>query len=265
MQRNSHLTRRTGFTLIELLVVIAIIAILAAILFPVFARARENARRASCQSNLKQIGLGYAQYTQDYDERVPPVQINATADADHPYGWADAVQPYLKSTQIFQCPSEKWGAKYPNDPNFNGPKPDTYGAGYTDYWINAMTSKTTAQGYGGRSIAEFAQPSQTVLMGDGGGTWSNGPSYYSDSRYSSDGTSKSSVALGACAASTSAPNLAIIKDEGSERHLEGTNFAFADGHVKWLKGTGDDSHSAIVKDCNVTHANAGGMATFSLQ
>src|SRR5687768_5924591 len=60
-----------GFTLIELLVVIAIIAILAAILFPVFARARENARRSSCQSNLKQIGLGFAQYTQDYDEKMP--------------------------------------------------------------------------------------------------------------------------------------------------------------------------------------------------
>jgi prepilin-type N-terminal cleavage/methylation domain-containing protein len=65
-----------GFTLIELLVVIAIIAILAAILFPVFARARENARRASCQSNLKQIGLGIMQYTQDYDERMPPTQAN---------------------------------------------------------------------------------------------------------------------------------------------------------------------------------------------
>src|SRR5687767_6194063 len=63
--------RKSGFTLIELLVVIAIIAILAAILFPVFARARENARRASCQSNLKQVGLGFVQYTQDYDERYP--------------------------------------------------------------------------------------------------------------------------------------------------------------------------------------------------
>ena len=87
--------RKTGFTLIELLVVIAIIAILAAILFPVFARARENARRSSCMSNMKQIGLGVMQYLQDYDERYMPEHDE----------WVDAVQPYIKSTQIFRCPS----------------------------------------------------------------------------------------------------------------------------------------------------------------
>src|SRR3954469_17430376 len=89
-----------GFTLIELLVVIAIIAILAAILFPVFARARENARRAACQSNLKQIGLGIAQYTQDYDERLPGVGGQNTT-----YSWRSRIDPYIKSTQIFLCPS----------------------------------------------------------------------------------------------------------------------------------------------------------------
>ena len=101
---------KMGFTLIELLVVIAIIAILAAILFPVFARARENARRASCQSNLKQIGLGIAQYTQDYDEKFPYV-VTDTADPATPVFcssdtlWSDVVQPYIKSTQVFICPS----------------------------------------------------------------------------------------------------------------------------------------------------------------
>src|SRR5690349_15983360 len=98
--------RRTGrgFTLIELLVVIAIIAILAAILFPVFARARENARRTSCQSNLKQIALGIFQYTQDYDERYPSRFYGNGVN----YGgaWAAVVQPYVKSEQLFQCPSE---------------------------------------------------------------------------------------------------------------------------------------------------------------
>ena len=95
-----------GFTLIELLVVIAIIALLAAILFPVFARARENARRASCQSNLKQIALGMAQYVQDYDERFPPYLTDASGNgavdvADGDQGWADLIQPYTKSCLLY--------------------------------------------------------------------------------------------------------------------------------------------------------------------
>src|SRR3981081_2140945 len=97
--------RPAGFTLIELLVVIAIIAILAAILFPVFARARENARRASCQSNLKQMGLGIMQYTQDYDERFPQMTfVNSTSRAD-PNGFLGAIYPYTKSYQMYHCPS----------------------------------------------------------------------------------------------------------------------------------------------------------------
>lgn len=89
-----------GFTLIELLVVIAIIAILASILFPVFARARENARRSSCSSNMKQIGLGLLQYTQDWDERLP-------VRADAANSWRTFIMPYVKSTQLFSCPSNK--------------------------------------------------------------------------------------------------------------------------------------------------------------
>jgi prepilin-type N-terminal cleavage/methylation domain-containing protein len=110
----------SGFTLIELLVVIAIIAILAAILFPVFARARENARRASCQSNLKQIGLGLMQYVQDYDGAFPFFSTSSlpgyTATPDvcalpgtnctatpHDVKWSHLIQPYIKSTQVFVC------------------------------------------------------------------------------------------------------------------------------------------------------------------
>src|SRR6188474_243241 len=110
-QTDSKPGRGKGFTLIELLIVIAIIAILAAILFPVFARARENARRSSCQSNLKQIGLGFFQYTQDYDERFPLTSTTATVATGQnttagDIGWAEILQPYIKSSQIFQCPSE---------------------------------------------------------------------------------------------------------------------------------------------------------------
>lgn len=98
-----HHTTRRAFTLIELLVVIAIIAILAAILFPVFARARESARRASCQSNLKQIGLGLMQYAQDYDGWTPGSVTYLTPGVG--MSWPSTIQPYVKSGQLFVCPS----------------------------------------------------------------------------------------------------------------------------------------------------------------
>ncbi|MCX7598387.1 MAG: DUF1559 domain-containing protein [Armatimonadetes bacterium] len=90
---------RKGFTLIELLVVIAIIAILAAILFPVFARAREKARQTSCLSNLKQVGLGALMYAQDYDEILP------CGDRTAQVWWYEIIQPYIKNRQIYVCPS----------------------------------------------------------------------------------------------------------------------------------------------------------------
>ena len=102
--------RRKGFTLIELLVVIAIIAILAAILFPVFARAREKARQTSCLSNMKQIGLGMMMYAQDYDERFPPYWVvNFPGGSGEPRGFAfahyDLVHPYIMNEQVHICPS----------------------------------------------------------------------------------------------------------------------------------------------------------------
>ncbi len=100
--------RRNGFTLIELLVVIAIIAILAAILFPVFARARENARKTTCLSNLKQLGLGMLQYLQDYDERFPGRCVSATyPDCTGNNYWYHVIAPYVKNTDLLICPSRR--------------------------------------------------------------------------------------------------------------------------------------------------------------
>src|SRR5689334_10345663 len=98
-----------GFTLIELLIVIAIIAILAAILFPVFSRARENARRSSCQSNLKQLGLGFLQYSQDFDEYIPRYQYGSCCTPNTQYNWHDAIYAYVRSVQVYNCPSAAFG------------------------------------------------------------------------------------------------------------------------------------------------------------
>jgi prepilin-type N-terminal cleavage/methylation domain-containing protein len=105
------LSPRRGFTLIELLVVIAIIAILAAILFPVFARAREKARQASCTSNLKQQGIAILMYAQDYDERIPPAFITP-GSYEYLVGFYDLLAPYVKSEDLFVCPSEHYLHNY---------------------------------------------------------------------------------------------------------------------------------------------------------
>ncbi len=182
--------RKTGFTLIELLVVIAIIAILAAILFPVFARARENARRASCMSNMKQIGLGVMQYLQDYDERYMP---------DHEE-WVNAVQPYIKSQQIFRCPSL---AESVND--FSPALASIDDRPNADYAINGLFAHGTAQ-------ASFQTVAEQIMMGER----KKGEPH---TDYHID-------------------DLDEIKEHLEEdRHLGGSNYLFADGHVKWYRFT----------------------------
>jgi len=220
-----------GFTLIELLVVVAIIAVLAAILFPVFARARENARRASCLSNLKQVGLGIMMYVQDYDEKYPmqiyypsfsdsatPVagkylqtqagtpgaffEIGDTNSGvlDHYITWMDLVYPYVKSVQVFKCPSSTDAEYYP-DYMFNG----AFGGMRKNYY--GVTSSPT-------SMASIDRASTTVMMWETGQE-SNNITY--EPKYGN---------LGVASSITRWPNI-------HKNHLEGMNMIYGDGHAKW--------------------------------
>ena len=221
--------RTSAFTLIELLVVIAIIAILAAILFPVFARARENARRASCQSNLKQLALGIEQYKNDYDTKYPGFGQPGNQ------GWAQNVQPYLKSLQILQCPSEPTGA-----PNYSQPLADLLkDQRLCDYFYNAsLTDYNDNDKNFGRAEAQLEQPTLTILAGDNvpydagnilpyyadGGN--NG--FACDQRMSVFPNDPTSYPGGNC-------GFPAFSRVPGKRHLEGANYAFCDGHVKFYK------------------------------
>ena len=222
--------RRSGFTLIELLVVIAIIAILAAILFPVFAQAREKARAASCLSNTKQISLAFAMYNQDYDEGFPntvserqaPTGTPDTSDARAPFSYRKLLQPYIKSDQIFKCPSAPPyaalgpGNWFPTDygchlneayitPASNNHAKDYAGTGtidLTDFGFNQATP-----------LAAIGFPANFVLCADAGrsdGTPSRGGLYPQPWAFD---------------VPTQARFLA--------RHSGGGNLAYSDGHSKW--------------------------------
>ena len=238
-QHHSRARYKTGFTLIELLVVIAIIGILASILFPVFARVRENARRASCISNLKQVGLAFLQYTQDYDERLPSVGKSAAANLGAE-GWTLTVEPYFKSRQLLQCPSELRKPNYATDP-YNG---TSY---YTDYYYNTNLSYNptgvkesdgTTNLIMGIPVVKVRYPANTVIAGDGQG----GPANYGG-------------------------RVELLDGNPAPRHLEGNTYNFCDGHAKWfpvgkiLSGT-TDSNSALTPCNPTTSAPTADNATF---
>jgi prepilin-type N-terminal cleavage/methylation domain-containing protein/prepilin-type processing-associated H-X9-DG protein len=190
---------RAGFTLIELLVVIAIIAILAAILFPVFAQAREKARHASCTSNLKQIGLAWQMYAQDYDERTLPWAPGTKNIGSNTVWIQEMLQPYSKNRLVFTCPSD--GSKE-----------------LFSYWRNVYLDRWSGGDQRGcnevtpAALAEVQFPSNTPVMCDGPGnkgwnTWALPPDHPLQ-------TNK--------AWSTG----------GSRRHNGAGNYLFVDGHVK---------------------------------
>lgn len=208
--RCANLFHQQAFTLIELLVVIAIISMIAAILFPVFARARENARRSTCISNQKQLGLAILQYTQDYDEKLPPVW-NGRNSALLVDLWPTIISPYVKSTQVYYCPS--------NTSGFDSSKLPVYNT--LTYGLNAYLTVTVAGykdgptgtkclvdgGCEGASLAAITTPpSQVILLADKNGSY-----------------------LVKWTVAGHTPTL---------QHFEGANFAFVDGHVKWFKSPG---------------------------
>ncbi len=240
MQDQVKSTRKTGFTLIELLVVIAIIAILAAILFPVFARARENARRSSCQSNLKQIGLGFLQYTQDYDERYPAGSsyYRNLGGTNVPMTWDLHIQPYMKSYQIVTCPSDS--ATPEVDLPTMGKVKRSYA--YANYMRSDPSNPGTSPGFSsqGLPISAFPATSLTVMLTEVYGM--NGANSLrvqldSYSRFSAVGHMRET------ASEVSAKNFfdassggsANVPDGTGGRHLGTTNILYADGHVKAKK------------------------------
>lgn len=203
--------KRGAFTLIELLVVIAIISILAAILFPVFARARENARRTSCLSNMKQLGLGVMMYVQDYDERflgpcfgsvggveeTLPCPGNS-AQSCRAY-WPVKIYPYIKSLQVFSCPSDSTSqGRWPGTPNNAATH---VGYGYNREFNNSVV------------LAAVDKVSQTVLLADSEG-WNRYLLYR----------------VGYPTNPTGTADIRQIPD----RHLNGAVLTFADGHAKWF-------------------------------
>jgi len=242
----STFEKMKGFTLIELLVVIAIISILSAILFPVFARARENARRASCMSNLKQIGLGMIMYVQDYDERYPlnawipsvPQSDNSMPGAKFTISlpsatpactggkcvsWMDLIYPYVKSVQVFQCPSAQVGEGYP-------------GYGYSSGLSQYHSYQYDFSRYGkiGRipvTLSDVQRPTEVFAIMDYNAQFSV---YANPSDFGS-----------AARSTTPSTYLRVLP------HLDGGNVAYADGHVKWINGAHYKTYSGG-SSCDLT-------------
>ncbi|MCS6859625.1 MAG: DUF1559 domain-containing protein [Abditibacteriales bacterium] len=221
--------RKKGFTLIELLVVIAIIAILAAILMPVFAQAREKARQASCLSNTKQMALAIHMYTNDYDERLPLFYFGdwlpCCANRGGHWPWPKALIPYVKNKPVYTCPSLP-GAHWDRllgayGPGFAYEFPSVIGYGYNAYGLNDLPGDPPAVG---KSLAQIDKPAETFAI--------------VETRYYPPGHPSHVPDWGWYFAYPPAPRVGLLiwsQWLTANRHQDGNHVVFADGHAKWQR------------------------------
>ncbi len=225
---------KNGFTLIELLVVIAIIAILAAILFPVFAKAREKARQASCVSNVKQIMNAAMMYTQDYDETLTWSIQKWGHDASDPWiTWVQQLMPYMKSWEVLACPSTK-----------KGPMWGYSGQDYPVCPTYAVNNAIWRSDYTGTPVtmAAVQVPANKIYVGD-----ANHPVLGDIQGYLMASSCGNWVAGGSCT-----PPYVLYSHIWKVPHNSGIVIGFIDGHVKWLQG---DKVYTMITDSTIDALN----------
>ena len=266
----SNRSSRKGFTLIELLVVIAIIAILAAILFPVFAKAREKARQTSCSSNMKQLGIGFAQYVQDFDEKQPYGNTGGPTNGKggEVVGWAADIYNYVKSTGVYKCPDDPGVVSGANVP--------------LSYAMNANLANSL-------TLAQFTSPARTVQLFEVSGITGDPTAAGNIAGASGNGNNATTGGVitpgtpGTFAVGTTSyamqttgifqtgylnysgatTNVAPYNNGlgGLGWHTDGANYLFGDSHVKWIKP--NNMYAGLndtATDCGSTGATAASVA-----